>query len=64
MYANDLAITAQGETHSNVQNKLQNALNELDEFSRIDELNPNPSKTQVCAFHLKNGNSRCNLKLK
>jgi len=64
IYADDLAVTVQGETHYEVEQKLQHMLERLDDYYEENALNPNPSKTQVCAFHLKNAKSKCKLWLR
>ena len=37
-----------------VEERLSNALNELTPYYEDNHLRANPSKTQVCAFHLRN----------
>ncbi|CAG7727135.1 unnamed protein product [Allacma fusca] len=63
LYADDLAATAQGDTHIEVQEMLQETLNKLQTYYVDNALRPNPSKTQVCSFHLKNAKAKCTLKL-
>nr|CAI5849642.1 unnamed protein product [Callosobruchus analis] len=46
---NDRAITSQGNTFEEVEQCLSEALRQLD-----NQLKPNPTKTQTCAFHLRN----------
>lgn len=52
VYADDLAITAKGKRFEDVEEKLGNALTTMSTYYQSNSLKPNPSKTQVCAFHL------------
>lgn len=52
LYADDLAIAAQGKSFSEVEETLQHVLSRMSNYYRANCLKPNPSKTQVCAFHL------------
>lgn len=52
VYADDLGITAQGRTFEEVEARLESALNAMSAYYELNSLKPNPSKTQVCAFHL------------
>lgn len=52
--ADDLALTAQGKKFEENEEKLEKALKDLTIYYQNNRLKPNPSKTQVCAFHLKN----------
>lgn len=63
LYADDLVATAQGDNHAEVQEKLQRILDELDIYYSENALKPNPAKTQVCSFHLKNAKAKCKLQL-
>ena len=45
---------AQGERLPDVEERLESALNEMSAYYKTNSLKPNPSKTQVCAFHLRN----------
>ena len=54
LYADDLAICAQGKRFPDVEERLESALNEMSAYYKRNSLKPNPSKTQVCAFHLRN----------
>lgn len=54
IYADDTALCAQGKTFEEVEEKLQEALELLSEYYLDNHLNPNPSKTQVSSFHLRN----------
>ncbi|KAK9687439.1 hypothetical protein QE152_g36274 [Popillia japonica] len=47
-------VAAQGTDFTEVKEKLEAALEELATYYQKNHLKPNPSKTQVCAFHLKN----------
>lgn len=63
IYADDRAITAQGKTFEEVEQRLSGALVTLDSYYRNNQLKPNPAKTQVCAFHLKNKQARRKLQV-
>lgn len=54
IYADDLALTCQDKTFENVESTLNLALVNLHEYYEHNALRPNPSKTQSCAFHLRN----------
>lgn len=53
-YADDSAVLTQGKSFEDVEIKLTRALEELNIYYEENHLRPNPSKTQVCAYHLKN----------
>lgn len=61
IYADDLALTAQGINFEEVEDKLTLALKNMSEYYNENGLKPNPSKTNVCASHLKNRQARCRL---
>jgi hypothetical protein len=52
MYADDTAVAVQGSTFQEISQKLSNSLEVLAIYYDNNYLKPNPSKTQVCAFHL------------
>lgn len=54
VYADDLAITAQAKQFSTVETTLTDALSDLTRYYCDNLLRPNPSKTQITAFHLRN----------
>ncbi len=53
IYADDLCITSQGKDFHNIEATLTSALNTLTPYYEVNQLRPNPSKTQVWAFHLR-----------
>ena len=53
IYADDLGVAAQDSDFNTVEDRLTNALNELTPYYEENHLRANPSKTQVCAFHLR-----------
>jgi len=53
LYADDVAITAQCTTFEHTEEYLTKALEDLSTCYVENQLKPNPSKTQLCAFHLK-----------
>ena len=54
IYADDLCIATQSNDFPIIEERLSSALETLTEFYKKNSLNANPSKTQVCAFHLNN----------
>ena len=54
IYADDLALAAQDRQFGIVEETLSNTLDELTPYYEENQLRANPSKTQVCAFHLWN----------
>ena len=54
IYADDLGVAAQDSEFRIVEERLSNALDELTPYYEENHLRANPSKTQVCAFHLRN----------
>ena len=54
IYADDLCIASQGNDFSNIEVSLTSALSTLTTYYDTNQLRANPSKTQVCAFHLRN----------
>ena len=54
IYADDTAVAAQGSSLEEVEGKLTSAMDVLSKYYDANHLKPNPSKTQVCAFHLRN----------
>jgi len=59
IYADDTAIAVQHDQFENVDEKLSDTLDNLGKYYRRNYLKPNPSKTQVCAFHLRNRCANC-----
>ena len=54
IYADDLGVAAQDSDFSTIEERFSNALNELTPYYEENHLCANPSKTQVCAFHMRN----------
>ena len=54
IYADDLCITDQFPTFSQVESTIEEALGELTEYYRNNSLRDNPDNTQVTVFHLRN----------
>lgn len=63
IYADDLGIGAQATDFKVVEDRLSNALAELTPYYEENHLRANPSKTQVCAFHLRNREAKRQLKV-
>ena len=63
IYADDLCITAQYPTFTEVKDTIEEALSELTQYYRNNSLRSNPDKTQVTAFHLWNREVKRSLKI-
>ena len=62
LYADDLALAAQ-ETTEIVERKLTRSVQELTNYYIKNQLRPNPDKTQICSFHLRNHEAKRKLKV-
>ena len=58
IYADDLCITSQEKDFHNIEARLTSVLNTLTPYCELNQLCPNPSKTQVCAFRLRKRNAK------
>ena len=54
IYADDLCITSQGNDFNDIEASLTSALSTMTTYYDKNQLRANPSKAQVCAFHLRN----------
>ena len=54
IYADNLCIASQGNDFNNIEASLASALSTTTTYYDTNQLRANPSKTQVCAFHLRN----------
>ena len=54
IYADDLCIASQGNDFNYIEASLTSALSTTTTYYDTNQLRANPSKTQVCAFHLRN----------
>ena len=54
IYADDLCIASQGSDFNDIEASLTSALSTMTTYHDTNQLRANPSKTQVCAFHLRN----------
>ena len=54
IYADDLCVTAQYSSFTEVETTIGDAVDELTQYYRSNSLCANPDKTQVTAFHLRN----------
>ena len=54
IYSDDLCRTTQQKAFKQVENTFASGLNELGAYYKENPLRPNPAKTQLTAFHLKN----------
>ena len=54
IYADDLCVTAQYPSFTEVEETIEDALEEITQYYRSNSLRANPDKTQVNAFHLRN----------
>ena len=63
IYADDLCLATRATTFQEVETRLSSALEQMGQYYDKWSLNPNPLKTQVCAFHLRNRESNRKLKI-
>lgn len=63
IYADDTAVAAQESSFNETSRKLADALRELARYYDANQLKPNPSNIQVCAFHLRNRDSGVELEV-
>ena len=63
IYADDLCVTAQYSSSTEVETTIGDALEELTHYYRSNSLRANPDKTQVTAFHLRNKEANRSLKV-
>ena len=63
IYADDLCVTAQDSSFTEVETTIGDALDELTQYYRSNNLRANPDKTQVTAFHLMNKEANRSLKV-
>ena len=54
MCADDVCIASQGNDFNTIEASLTSALSTMTTYYDKNQLRANPSKTQVCAFHLRN----------
>jgi len=54
IYADDTAIAVQDNNFEGVETKLETSLKTMTTYNKNMKLKPNPTKTQIYAFHLKN----------
>ena len=63
IYADDLCVTAQYSSFTEVEIIIGDALEELAQYYRSNSLRANPDKTQVTAFHLRSKEANRSLKV-
>ena len=63
IYADDLCITAQFPTFSQVKSTIEEEVGELTEYYRNNSLRANPDKMQATAFHLRDREAKISLKI-
>ena len=63
IYADDLCVTAQYSSFTEVETTIGDALEELTQYHRSNSLRANRDKTQVTAFHLRNKEANRSLKV-
>ena len=63
IYADNLCVTAQYSSFTEVETTIGDALEELTQLYRSNSLRANPDKTQVTAFHLRNIDANRSLKV-
>ena len=63
IYADDLCVTAQYSSFTEVETTIGDAPEELTQYYRSNSLRANPDKTQVTAFHMRNKEANRSLKV-
>ena len=63
IYADDLCVTSQYTSFTEVETTIGDALDELTQYYRSNSLRANPDKTQFTAFHLRNKEANRSLKV-
>ena len=63
IYADDFCLATQSTSFTTIEPRLTDALQVLTEYFTKNSLNANPSKTQVCAFHLNNHQANAKLNI-
>ena len=63
IYADDLCVTAQYSSFTEVETTIGDTRDELTQYYRSNSLHTNPDKTQVTAFHLRNKEANRSLKV-
>ena len=58
VYADDLCVTAQSPSFTEVEHTIEETLDEVTTYYRSNSLRANPEKTQVTSFHLKNRDAK------
>ena len=61
IHADNLGISAQHTDFTVVEQRLSKALDDLTPYNEIKYPRANPSKTQVCVFHLRNREANLNV---
>ena len=62
-YADDAALAIQSNDFEEVERKMNTYLQTMLDYYQKNHLKPNPDKTQVCAFHLRNRQAHQKLKI-
>ena len=63
IYADDLCVTAQYSSFTEVETTIGDSLEELTQYYRSNSLRANPDETQVTAFNLRNKEANRSLKV-
>ena len=63
IYAEDLCVTAQYSSFTEVERTIGDVLDKLTQYYRSNSLRANSDKTQVTAFHLRNKEAKQSLKV-
>ena len=64
VYADDICVTAQYPSFTEVEHTIEDALDELTTYYRSNSLRANPDKTQVMSFHMKKREAKRMLEVK
>ena len=63
IYTDDLGVSAQSTDFKVVENRLSMALDKLTPYYEANHFRANPTKTQVCTFHLRNREAKRQLQV-
>ena len=63
LFTDDLCITSQAKFFNNIETTLGSALGTMTTYYKLNQLRANPSKIQMCAFHLRNRDAKRELNI-
>ena len=63
IYADDLCVTSQGRDFNNIKATLTSPLGTMTTYFKLNQLRANPSKNQVCTFHMRHRHAKHELNI-